>query len=208
MLQAVEPCKRYGPRTVLAGVSFAVPPGECLGLCGPNGSGKSTLLRLLAQTETPDSGQVLWQGRPVRGDRDFLRRKLGYVPQQDALPPDATTDEVLRLWRGLCGLRGPMDTQLRQLLALDELRGLRCGALSGGMSRRVSLAMALCARPACLLLDESFAPLDADTRARLTAWLRQVYLPGGGCLVLCSHDEADLAGLCGARLRLENGRPV
>ena len=59
-----------------------------------------------------------------------------------------------------------------------------------------------------LLLDESIAPLDADTRARLTAWLRQVYLPGGGCLVLCSHDEADLAGLCGARLRLENGRPV
>ena len=53
---------------------------------------------------------------------------------------------MLRLWRGLCGLRGPMDAQLRQLLALDELRGLRCGALSGGMSRRVSLAMALCAR--------------------------------------------------------------
>ena len=111
MLQAVELCKRYGTRTVLAGVSFAVPPGECLGLCGPNGSGKSTLLRLLAQTEAPDSGQVLWQGKNVRGDRDFLRRKLGYVPQQDALPPDATTDEVLRLWRGLCGLRGPMDAQ-------------------------------------------------------------------------------------------------
>lgn len=207
MLQAVELTKRYGRRTVLDRVSFALPPGECLGLCGPNGSGKSTLLRLLAQTERPDSGRVLWQGRDVRGDRALLRRTLGYAPQRDALPADATVDQVLRLWRGLCGLRGPMDEELRRLLALDELRGMRCGALSGGMSRRVSLAMALCARPACLLLDESFAPLDAHTRARLTGWL-QAYLAGGGCLVLCSHDEADLAGLCGARLRLEAGRPV
>ncbi|MCI8762868.1 MAG: ATP-binding cassette domain-containing protein, partial [Oscillospiraceae bacterium] len=85
MLEVRELCKSYGGRQVLAPVSFVLPPGRCLGLAGSNGSGKSTLLRLLAQVQRPDSGDVLYRGRSVLGDRQFLRRTLGYAPQSAEL---------------------------------------------------------------------------------------------------------------------------
>ena len=78
MLEVRGLCKSYGGRQVLAPVSFALPPGQCLGLAGSNGSGKSTLLRLIAQIQRPDSGEILLDGRSVLGDRQFLRRRLGY----------------------------------------------------------------------------------------------------------------------------------
>ena len=77
VLEVRQLCKSYGGRQVLAPVGFVLPPGQCLGLAGSNGSGKSTLLRLIAQVEKPDSGEVLYQGRSVLGDRRFLRERLG-----------------------------------------------------------------------------------------------------------------------------------
>ena len=76
MLEARQLCKSYGGRQVLFPVSFLLPPGQCLGLAGSNGSGKSTLLELLGQVRRPDSGDILFDGRSVLGDRRFLRRQL------------------------------------------------------------------------------------------------------------------------------------
>ena len=80
MLEIRQLCKSYGGRQALCPVSFVLPPGQCLGLAGPNGSGKSTLLRLIAQIERPDGGDVLYEGRSVLGNRQFLRKMLGYFP--------------------------------------------------------------------------------------------------------------------------------
>ena len=107
MLEIRQLCKSYSGRQVLSPVSFVVPPGQCLGLVGSNGSGKSTLLRLIAQIERPDSGDVLWQGRSVLGDRQFLRRQLGYVPQSAELAQDLTVRQQLVLWQAACGASGP-----------------------------------------------------------------------------------------------------
>lgn len=208
MLEVRQLCKSYGGRQVLAPASFVLPPGQCLGLAGSNGSGKSTLLRLLAQIQRPDSGDVLFQGRSVLGDRHFLRQELGYVPQSAELARELTVEQQLDLWRRACDLTGPTPPEVLELLGLEPLQNKPIRSLSGGMAQRVSIALALLARPQVLLMDESTAGLDRDYVPRLLDWLEGVYLPGGGSVIWCSHHPAELERLCGAVLRLEDGKLV
>jgi ABC-2 type transport system ATP-binding protein len=208
MLEVRQLCKSYGGRQVLAPASFVLPPGQCLGLSGSNGSGKSTLLRLLAQIQRPDSGDVRFQGRSVLGDRHFLRQELGYVPQSAELARELTVEQQLDLWRRACDLTGPTPPEVLELLGLEPLQKKPIRALSGGMAQRVSIALALLARPQVLLMDESTAGLDRDYVPRLLDWLEGVYLPGGGSVIWCSHHPAELERLCGAVLRLEDGKLV
>ena len=208
MLEVRQLCKSYGGRQVLAPASFVLPPGQCLGLAGSNGSGKSTLLRLLAQIQRPDSGDILFQGRSVLGDRHFLRQELGYVPQSAELARELTVEQQLDLWRRACDLTGPTPPEVLELLGLEPLQKKPIRALSGGMAQRVSIALALLARPQVLLMDESTAGLDRDYVPRLLDWLEGVYLPGGGSVIWCSHHPAELERLCGAVLRLEDGKLV
>lgn len=208
MLEVRQICKSYGGRQVLCPVSFVLPPGQCLGLAGHNGSGKSTLLRLIAQIEKPDGGDVLYEGRSVLGDRKFLRKMLGYVPQSAELAPELTVKQQLRLWQSACGLSGPLSEDILDLLGLDPLLKTPIRILSGGMAQRVSIAMALLSRPRVLLMDEAASGLDGGYVPRLLDWLESVYLPGGGSLIWCSHHPQELERLCGAVLQLENGRLI
>lgn len=171
MLEVRGLCKSYGGRQVLAPVSFVLPPGQCLGLAGSNGSGKSTLLRLIAQIQRPDSGEILLDGRSVLGDRQFLRRRLGYAPQSAELARELSVERQLTLWARACDMTGPLPEEVLELLGLREL--LRCPirALSGGMAQRVSIAMALLPRPDILLMDEATAGLDQGYGPRLLDWL-------------------------------------
>lgn len=115
MLEAAGLTKAYRGRTVLYPIDLRLSEGECLGLAGPNGSGKSTLL---AQTVRPDGGTLREGGKSVLGDRAFLRRSMGYVPQEDALLEDLTVEEHLRLWQGLLCQRGALPEEILELLGL------------------------------------------------------------------------------------------
>ena len=205
MLAVRQLSKGYGGRQVLFPVSFVLPPGQCLGLAGSNGSGKSTLLRLIAQIERPDGGEVLWQGRKVLGDRHFLRRVLGYVPQSAELDRELTVRQQLTLWHSACTLSGPLPGDILELLGLDSLLNTPIRVLSGGMAQRVSIALALLSRPALLLMDEATAGLDQGYAPRLLDWLED-FTAKGGSLIWCSHHREELDRLCGAVLRLEGGR--
>lgn len=204
MLEIRGLCKSYEGRQVLSQVSFVLPPGQCLGLTGSNGSGKSTLLRLIAQIERSDSGDILWQGRSVLGDRRFLRRMLGYVPQNAGLARDLTVGQQLVLWQAACEASGPLPGDILDLLGLRPLLKKPIRALSGGMAQRLSIAMALLARPRILLMDEVTGGLDRDYVPRLLDWMEK-YVARGGSLVWCSHRSDELERLCGAVLRLEDG---
>lgn len=208
MLEVRGLCKSYGGRQVLCPVSFVLPPGQCLGLAGPNGSGKSTLLRLIAQIEKPDGGDVLYEGRSVLGDRQFLRTALGYVPQSAELARELTVKQQLGLWQAACGLSGPLPEDVLDLLGLEPLLKAPIRTLSGGMAQRVSIAMVLLSRPRVLLMDEAASGLDGGYVPRLLDWLEGVYLPGGGSLIWCSHHPEELSRLCGAVMTLENGRLI
>lgn len=205
VLEIRELSKSYGGRQTLAPISFVLPPGQCLGLAGSNGSGKSTLLRLLAQVQRPDGGDVLYQGRSVLGDRQFLRRTLGYAPQDAQLAPELKVSQQLSLWQRACDLTGPLPGDIIELLGLEPMLRLPVHTLSGGMAQRVSIALALLPRPKILLMDESTTGLDHAYASRLMEWLES-FLAAGGSLVWCSHHPEELNRLCGAVLYLQDGR--
>ena len=204
MLEVRNVCKSYRGRQVLAPVSFTLKAGECLGLAGANGSGKSTLLRLMAQVQPPDSGQILFQGRDTAGDRAFLRRRQGCVPQEDALAEELTVRQQLRLWQAACGLRGPLPEEPIRLCGLGDLLKSPIRGLSGGTRRRVSIAMALLPRPGILLMDEATVGLDESYRRSLLRWM-EAFLRNGGRAVWCSHRTEELERLCTRCMRLEDG---
>ena len=205
VLEAQGLSNSYGGVQALYPVSFRLEAGECLGVAGANGSGKSTLLRLLAQFQKPDGGRVLFRGRDVAGDRRFPRRCLGYVPQDNELAPELTAGEQLALWRAACGLGGGVQPELIELLGLEPLLRRRIGELSGGMQRRVSIAMALSTGREVLVLDEATAGLDEAYREGLMAWM-EGFLARGGCAVWCSHLTGELERLCTSCLTIREGR--
>lgn len=203
MLLAREITKSYHHRKILDRISFALPAGHCLGISGENGSGKSTLLSILAQVNRPDSGDILYNGRSVLGDRAFLRQRLGYVPQHCDLFPDLTAQQQLRLWQSACGCREPLPADVAQMLCFRELEKVKISEMSGGMRQRVSIALALCANPEILIMDEATAGLDAHFRESLLTWLEE-YMKKGGRLLWCSHLEEENSRLCGTILPLSS----
>ena len=163
LFEASHLSKRYGDTTVVDDVSFAIAPGECLGVIGPNGAGKTTTIRMCLGHTAPDGGTVQFYAGaaadPLQMPRDALAIKahLGVVTQFDTLDPDFTCAENLRVFGRYFGIKGAvMDERVPRLLefaALTHKANAKPGELSGGMKRRLSLARALVNDPRLLLLD-------------------------------------------------------
>lgn len=207
MLEVDGISKSYFGHQVLAPISFCLPAGCCLGITGENGSGKSTLLRLMAQIERPDSGDIRYQGASILGNRVFMRRRLGYVPQHIDLMEELTVQNHLKLWQSACGLQGPLPEEILELLDLQPMMKRQIRHLSGGMKRRVSIAAAMLSHPEILIMDEATAGLDQEYCRRLLLWLED-FLARNGRLIWCSHHPEELNRLCGACLRIQGGKQV
>lgn len=207
MLQIDGISKSYYGNPVLKPIHFCLPPGCCIGITGENGSGKSTLLRLLAQIEKPDQGDIRYCGRSILGDREFMRRHLGYVPQSNELMEDLTVRNQLKLWQSACGLSGPLPKEITDLLGMDAMMKKPIKHLSGGMKRRVSIAMALLSDPEILIMDEATTGLDKSYCEKLLDWL-EIYLQRGGSIIWCSHHQDELSRLCGARIQIHEGKII
>ncbi len=209
--------KHYGDATVVNDVSFAIAPGECLGVIGPNGAGKTTTIRMCLGLTAPDSGNVLFYpegaAAPLYMPRDALaiKAQLGVVTQFDTLDPDFTCAENLRVFGRYFGLKGrTMDERVPQLLefaALTHKADAKPGELSGGMKRRLSLARALVNRPRLLLLDEPTTGLDPQ--ARHLMWERlQLLLQQGTSILLTTHFMDEAERLCSRLLVLDHGKKI
>ncbi len=205
VMEARGLCKSYGTCEALSSVSFRLEGGSGLALTGENGSGKSTLLRLLAQVEQPDGGDIMFCGKSVLGDRAFLRKNVGYVPQEPALDRELTVAGQLRLWAAACGCR--RDASSEALMGLGELLRQRTCELSGGQARRVSIAMALMNAPRLLLLDEAFTGLDAAYSEALGEALKG-FVGAGGILICATHRPEEAARFCKFGITLREGRAV
>lgn len=195
-------------RVVLRDVSFAFRAGEKIGLYGPNGSGKTTLFHLIMGLLTPDSGRVLFHGRPVSGEKDFraVRREIGLVLQnaEDQLFNPTVLDDVAfgPLNLGLT----PEEARRRAVetlgsLGLDGFEDRLTHHLSGGEKKLVSLATILAMRPRVLLLDEPTNDLDPATRDRLAEILTA--LPTDRIII--SHDWDFLARTTDSYLTVQSG---
>lgn len=205
MLEIDGISKSYFGNPILKPIRFCVPAGCCIGITGENGSGKSTLLRLLAQIERPDAGDIRYHGKSVLGDRGFMRRHVGYVPQGHELLEDLTVRSQLKLWQSACGLSGPLPEEVMNLLGIHAMMKKRIKHLSGGMKRRVSIAMALLSNPDILIMDEATTGLDRAYCEKLMDWLEK-YIQQGGRVIWCSHNREELTRLCGACIHIKDGQ--
>ncbi|MFE9421694.1 ABC transporter ATP-binding protein [Kitasatospora sp. NPDC006697] len=186
--------KRYRRGWALRECSFALPAGRICALVGPNGSGKSTLLAMAAGLLTPTAGAV---ARSVE--------RVSFVPQERALYQGFTVAEVLRMGRELNP--GWDQSKAEQVLAAGGFpSGARIGALSGGQRTRVSLALALGARPELLLLDEPMAELDPLARHELMGVLMAEAAEHGTTVLMSSHVIAELAEACDFLVLLSAGQ--
>ena len=152
-------------------VSLEVRRGEIFGFLGPNGAGKTTVVRILTTLLRPTAGQAMVAGHDVVRDGDAVRRAIGVALQEAAIDPLMTGRELLRMQGALHGLRGPdartRAAQLLERVGLTEAGDRRVGGYSGGMRRRLDLALALVHRPHVLFLDEPTTGLDPTSRIAL-----------------------------------------
>jgi len=180
-----------GPFTALADVSFDVAAGEFVALVGASGCGKSTLLRLIAGLESPSDGEVLLDGRPVRGPG----RDRAVVFQDYSLYPWFSVAENVGFSAGLRANRGG-DARLRaersrlllELMGLERFADAYPHTLSGGMRQRVAIARALQNEPDVLLMDEPFGALDAQTREVMHELILHVLATERRTIVFVTHD--------------------
>ena len=207
--------KAFGRFPALKDVSLQARDKEFLALLGPSGSGKTTLLRVLAGLETPDAGEVRFDGE------DFLslpvrRRNVGMVFQHYALFRHMTVAQNIAF--GLTVRKRaerPGKTEiadrvqdLLKLVQLEDLGKRYPSQLSGGQRQRVALARALAIEPKMLLLDEPFGALDAQVRRELRRWLRDLHDRAGVTTVFVTHDQEEALDLADRVAILKDGELV
>lgn len=188
ILNVKELTKRFGTHTPLDKISFEVRRREFLCVLGASGCGKSTLIRLLAGLDTPTSGQILLDGKPVSGpgpDR-------GMVFQGYTLFPWLTVKQNVMFGLRMSGQSSfEAESQAREWIALVGLSKFERSyphELSGGMKQRVAIARALANRPRILLMDEPFGALDAQTRAQMQAYLLEIWRNVDVTILFITHD--------------------
>ena len=181
----------------LDGLSFAVEEGTVFGLLGPNGAGKSTAVRILTTLARADEGVARVAGHDVRSEPARVRSTIGVVAQRGGADREATARENLRLSGRLHGLRGPgLERRIQELLdrfGLSEAADRIVRTFSGGMERRLDIALALVHRPRVLFLDEPTTGLDPEVRAGMWQEIERLGREEGITVLLTTHylEEAD-----------------
>ncbi len=195
VLQTEHLTKRYGALTAVDDLSLEVREGEILGFLGPNGAGKTTSISMMCGLLRPDTGRVLIYGQPVHGGMPEVRARVGSCPQETILWQKLTGMEQLEFVGSLYGVPPRIARQrgavLLDALALSGQANQLAGKLSGGMKRRLNLALALVHDPEILVLDEPEAGLDPQSRVLVREYIRS--LARKKTIVLTTHnmDEAD-----------------
>ncbi|GLC42811.1 hypothetical protein PLESTM_001382200 [Pleodorina starrii] len=192
------------------GLWLGVPAGECFGLLGVNGAGKTTTFRMLTGEVMPDAGDARVGGLSVRTQLAAARRQLGYCPQFEALPGAMTGREVAAMYARLRGVPEPyvggLVSYLLRRLGLEAAADSPCGGYSGGMKRKLGVAVALVGDPRVCVLDEPSTGMDPGARRGLWSCLQSEVIRAGRTVVLTSHSMEECEALCTRLTILVAGR--
>jgi ABC-2 type transport system ATP-binding protein len=201
--------KKFGDKTAVDGLSFHVDGGEIYGLLGPNGAGKTTTLSMISGLLAPDSGRITFEGVDLASDPLRCKRQLGIVPQDVAIYEELSATENLRFWGSLYGLSGKVLGQAVEMaLARVGLSGRAREAVktySGGMKRRLNLALGLVHSPRALLLDEVTVGIDPQARASILEVVRAA-ADAGTAVIYTSHYLEEAERLCDRIGIVDHGR--
>ncbi len=197
-IEARDLVKTYsGKVRALDGLSFTVEAGAIFALLGPNGAGKSTTIKILNTLSRPDSGSARVTGFDVLREPERVRRSIGCVAQKSGVDPEATGRENLTLQGRIYGLRGAdLKARVDELLKrfwLTEAADMVARTYSGGMQRKLDIAMGLVHRPRALFLDEPTTGLDPEARVDLWDDISRLANEEGITVLLTTHylEEAD-----------------
>jgi osmoprotectant transport system ATP-binding protein len=224
LVQLLGVSKTFGDAAAVHHVDLSIERGKTTVLIGPSGCGKSTLLRLIIGLIETDSGEIKFDGTPLRADKparrspgeggiDIVRREIGYVIQEGGLFPHLTArGNVLLMARHLGRDENEMRARLGELCALtrfpEALLDRYPLELSGGQRQRVSLMRALMLSPQLLLLDEPLGALDPLVRAALQTDLKEIFARLKQTVLLVTHDLAEAAYLGDEIVLMNEGRIV
>jgi ABC-2 type transport system ATP-binding protein len=188
-------------KPALCGVDLRLARGQAVGLLGPNGSGKSTLISILAGLRNAQSGRITYA--------DARAPSVSWVPQEYAFYPELTCLENLRFFAGMLGVRGPEATRrvgnAMAVCMLEEFAAQRARHCSGGVRRRLNLAIALLPQPEVLLLDEPTVGVDPQTRAFLLDRVRDM-ARAGTAVLYATHYMEEVSAVCSHIVLLDHGR--
>ena len=195
-VKAAGICKSFGGRPVLDHVDLAIEQGTVLGLLGPNGAGKTTLVRILATLLRPDAGAAVVAGHDLMGDPNGVKRSISLTGQFAAVDDVLTGRENLQMMARLLRVprRSTADVvaQLLHTFDLSDSAERRAGTYSGGMRRRLDLAISMITKPALLFLDEPTTGLDPRSRDQVWATVRGLVDDGVTVLLTTQYlEEAD-----------------
>lgn len=201
--------KNYDTVKALKGVSFTLTPGVN-GLLGPNGAGKSTMMNILSGNLSQTSGRITFNGEDIRNMGKAFRKRLGYMPQQQALYPGFTAAQFLGYMATLRGMEKAEATDavhrvLRQV-ELEDVAARKIKTFSGGMKQRLLIAQAILADPDVLVLDEPTAGLDPKQRIAIRNLIAS--LAERKIVIVSTHVVSDIAGIAKEILLLKQGELI
>ncbi|MBD2870846.1 ABC transporter ATP-binding protein [Paenibacillus arenilitoris] len=207
-VRARDVIRKFDDKKVLHDISLDVAKGGIFGLLGPSGSGKTTFVKLIAGIDEATSGQIEVLGTPM--PKLAMMVRIGYMAQSDALYAELTAKENLEFFGALFGLRGSrLKQRMHEVMALVNLTDhmeRSVGAYSGGMKRRLSLAIALLHEPEVLILDEPTVGIDPVLRKSI--WDELQSLSRQGTTILVTTHVMDEADKCDRLGMLRDGRLI
>ncbi len=203
--------KKYGRSEVLKSISLNIRKGEVFGLFGPNGAGKSTFISLLATLHKPTSGDILINGVSVREKPDKIKGMIGFVPQDIALYPMLSGLDNLDFWAGIYGLRGSIKkdriAEAIEVARLADRIKDRASHYSGGMKRRLNIAVSLMHHPELLIMDEPTIGVDIQSERCILDVLEKLKKEGR-TIVFASHNIDELETICDRIAVMNQGRII
>jgi len=203
--------KRFGSTVAVDGVSFEISRGQVVGFLGPNGAGKTTTMRLLTGYLSPDDGHANLLGHDLADHSLEIRRKLGYLPENNPLPDDIEVTEYLHYIGTLRGLDHEADRMKRvknvlKTCSLGAAIGKKLGELSKGYRQRVGLAQAIIHDPDILILDEPTSGLDPNQVRELRELIQE--LKSQKTVILSTHILSEVQNTCDRIIIINKGKIV
>lgn len=199
MIKINNICKKYGKSKILDHISFEINPGDCIGIIGSNGSGKTTLVSIISGISKPDAGEI----------ECSKNCKIGYVPQENPLIDDLSAIDNLRIWykKSRRELKKEIKEGSISKLGIDAYKNKSVSKLSGGMKKRLNIAIALLDNPELIIMDEPSAALDLTGKYQIREYMKYFTETEQKSIIVVSHDLTELS-VCNRLYCLKDGKLI
>ncbi|WP_061994567.1 ABC transporter ATP-binding protein [Clostridium sp. ATCC 25772] len=204
--------KRFNDKLVLDNINYEVKEGEIFGFIGPNGAGKSTLINIMTGLLTPDGGTIEVCGYDILKEPIKAKKCIGYVPQELALMEELNALTNLEFFGALYGLKGKLlkerIEEVLKITGLEEKKKQKVKKYSGGMKRRLNLAVSILHHPKVLILDEPTVGVDPQSRNHIFSFIKNICKEWGTTVIYTSHYMEEIEELCKNVFIIDLGKEI